>query len=271
MEYNINDEKFVSTYDNCPFWSAHFGYTLLNAVDYKEGTVALDIGTGTGFPAIELAERLGNSSVVFALDLWESALKRAEFKSRMLGVENVKFINASACEIPFEDNNFDLIVSNNCFNNILDSSVAFSECYRVLKKDGQLIQVFNLPDSMKEFYDLYSQLLLEKGMTNEIAELSKHINRLRKNIEQMEDVTVKAGFTIINKTENSFTWPFVNGTSMFNYSFVKLAFLPEWRAIIQDNQKCAFFKELEEIINDYSVRNKGFRLTIPYACIVAKK
>lgn len=127
MNYDFNNNLFVSAYDCCPFWSANFGYTLLHAVDYQENMTALDIGTGTGFPAIELAERLGQKSFVYAIDIWETALRRAELKAEQLGVKNIKIINGSVINMPFADKTFDLITSNNCINNIDNYNTAIHD------------------------------------------------------------------------------------------------------------------------------------------------
>ena len=67
MKIDFGDDVFVSVYDNCPLWSSQFGYTILDKIDFMDNLTVLDIGTGTGFPAIEIAERMGNKSVVYAM------------------------------------------------------------------------------------------------------------------------------------------------------------------------------------------------------------
>lgn len=271
MDYNFNSDLFVSTYDNCPFWSANFGYTLINEISYKQNCTVLDIGTGTGFPAIEIAERLGKTATIYAIDLWETALKRAALKAELLNVANIKFLNASVTCIPFGDNTFDLITSNNCLNNVGDYTKALSECSRVLKCNGQLIQTFNLPSTLKEFYDVFIELLKEKGMNTELDLLKEHIYIKRRSSEEMSSITAKAGFKIKSVTEHNFIWPFYDGTSFFNYSFIKLAFLPSWQEIIDIKDRNSIFFELEQRLNIYASENRGLKITIPYACIIAEK
>jgi hypothetical protein len=57
-------DEHVRVADELPFWSAPFGLKLLDLIDYKPAISAIDIGFGTGFPLIELAMRLGDSSAV---------------------------------------------------------------------------------------------------------------------------------------------------------------------------------------------------------------
>ncbi len=58
----------VELWDELPFWSAPFGLMLLDRVPMKAGQVILDLGPGTGFPALELAQRCGPSCRVIAVD-----------------------------------------------------------------------------------------------------------------------------------------------------------------------------------------------------------
>ena len=62
LKYKFQDTpEFVETFDEVPLWSASFGLLLLKHVELKPDLKVVDIGSGAGFPLIELAERLGNS------------------------------------------------------------------------------------------------------------------------------------------------------------------------------------------------------------------
>lgn len=266
---DFNNDLFVSVYDNCPLWSSQFGFTILDKIDFKENAVVLDVGTGTGFPALEIAERMGNESTVYGIDHWGTALKRAKIKADQLDVNNIIFSNASVLEMPYDDNFFDLIVSNNCLNNIPEYDVALKECYRVLKPDGKIIQTFNLPETIKEFYEVFKALLSEKEMRDELEKLDNHIFSNRKSTAYTVKATEEAGFYVHEVTEHCFPWRFRNGTSLFNHSFVKMAWLSGWHNIINESQRTSFFMELEKKLNAYAAENNGLNFKIPYACIVA--
>lgn len=271
MSFDFSDDVFIGLYDNCPLWSSRFVYTVLDKIVLAEDAVVLDIGTGTGVPAIEIAERMGRNSFVYAIDQWQAGLKRAEAKASQLGVKNVIFKNASALGTAFPDHFFDCVISNNCLNNIADYDAALQECLRILKPGGRLIQAFNLPESLREFYDVFRALLLEKGMAFEMEALNNHIHQKRKSTEYTVRATERAGFSIVEVTEHGFSWRFYNGTSLLNYSFVRMAWLPSWQSIIDEVQRETFFSELEEKLNLYARENGGLNLTIPYSCVVAAK
>ena len=62
LNYKFKDTpEFVNTFDELPLWSAPFGLLLLKHVELKPNLKVIDIGSGAGFPLLELASRLGNS------------------------------------------------------------------------------------------------------------------------------------------------------------------------------------------------------------------
>lgn len=63
-------------FDELPLWPAPFGLALLDRVRLVPGLVALDVGYGTGFPRVELAQRLGRTARVHDVDPCEGALAR---------------------------------------------------------------------------------------------------------------------------------------------------------------------------------------------------
>ena len=270
MYIDYDDDVFANIFDSCPFWSSQFGLTVLEHIDFSHPMTVLDLGTGTGFPAIEIAERLGRKSVVFAIDVWDAALKRAEMKARALGVSNIVFKTGSALELPFEDASFDLIVSCNCLNNVDRFDTAVTECRRTLKNGGKLLQTFNLPDSLSLFYDIFKSLLAEKDMHHEVDLVNAHIHEKRKSTDFTKKETEKAGFRVTEISEHCFTWPFLDGTSLLGYSFVRSAWLPSWHSIVPEAVRASFFTELEDRLNAYAAVHGGLRLQIPYSCIVAE-
>ena len=80
--YDLSNEALVSVIDELPLWSAPFGLSLLNTIKLKRNLNVLDVGFGFGFPLIEVAMRLGNSSKVYmALTPGEPLLKEQKKKS----------------------------------------------------------------------------------------------------------------------------------------------------------------------------------------------
>lgn len=103
------------------------------------GGKALDVGTGSGLLAIELAQRLPDLEVV-GLDLGEAMLTLARENSERSGVsDRVAFEKGNAEDMPFDDNAFDLVVSNATLHLVKDPVKMFDEIHRVLKPDGKFL------------------------------------------------------------------------------------------------------------------------------------
>jgi len=104
-----------------------------------KGENVLDIGCGGGFDVIFAATVVGPKGKVTGIDVTPEMLERSKKNLQETSIENVTLKQATAEELPFPDNNFDVIISNGVFNLIPDKIKAFSEVFRVLKLNGRLM------------------------------------------------------------------------------------------------------------------------------------
>lgn len=266
FNFDLNDSEFVSVYDELPLWSAPFGLTLLDTISYKKTATVLDIGCGTGFPLVEIAGRFGNSSKIYGIDPWEKALERISLKLEKYKIKNVYLIKGTAEKMPFENNFFDLIVSNNGINNVDNPEIALKEVFRVCKNYGQFVYTVNLPGTMKEFYDIFEITLNEFKMFDEIEKMKEHIIKKRKPVEVLKKMTEDSGFKIKNVIENSFNMKFIDGTAMLNYHFIRSHFVELWKNIIDDSKQYEIFDKLENNLNESAKKQGQLKLQIPFIC-----
>jgi arsenite methyltransferase len=150
-EFDLNDPEVVQAYDDLPLWSAMAGQLLLRYLPLESNVSVLDVGCGTGFPTLELAQRLGPNASVTGIDPWAAAITRARRKANVWAVDNVTFIDGGATAMPFPDDSFDLIVSNLGLNNFADPAAALAECRRVCRLGARICLTTNLQGTMAEF------------------------------------------------------------------------------------------------------------------------
>lgn len=106
-----------------------------------KGGRVLDIGTGSGLLAIELAKsKHGHSFDITGIDISENMLKKAGENARAANVgDRIQFLHCTAADLPFPDSSFDLVISYASLHHWFDPIAVFNEAARVARKTGTII------------------------------------------------------------------------------------------------------------------------------------
>lgn len=96
----------------------------------------LELGCGDGSLWLRNADRIPNAWRITMTDASEGMIEEA--RSRLRGLPRFKFLAADAQEIPFHDEQFDIVVANNMLYHVRNIPQALQEIHRVLKRDGFL-------------------------------------------------------------------------------------------------------------------------------------
>lgn len=111
----------------------------------------LDIGTGTGWPALQISRHKGTR--VVGLDVSPGMIKIAKIKKEKIKAKNVDFVVASAENIPFRSNVFNTVIClGGVLNHILRINKAIYSINQVMVKNGTFIFEF---DNWKSFETLW--------------------------------------------------------------------------------------------------------------------
>jgi arsenite methyltransferase len=269
--FDLNNKENVSIIDDLPLWSAPFGLRLLATIKLRPNINAIDIGFGLGFPLLEIAQRLGDSSTVYGIDPWKAAIERVQTKINILGITNIKLIEGFAENIPLPDNSIDLIVSNNGINNVQNLEKVMSECKRIARKTAQFLAAVNLDETMIEFYIEFEKVLLKEGLDENILKLKKHIHEKRKPLDELLNMLKKNDFKINNVVRDSFKYSYVNATTMFNHSFIRMAFMDSWLNLVPADKVDKIFCEVETRLNLKAQEFGEMVLSVPFVVIDAEK
>lgn len=111
----------------------YFDLALLN-----ESYHVLDLGSGSGMDSFLAALRVGKGKVI-GVDMTPEQLKKAEELRKRDGFLNVSFVEGYIENLPFQDSEFDVVVSNGVINLSAEKEKVFVEISRVLKKGGRLV------------------------------------------------------------------------------------------------------------------------------------
>lgn len=104
-----------------------------------EGESVLDIGCGAGVDTLVAALMVGPQGRVAGVDVIPEMLRRARENLARTTIENVEFQEASAENLPYSGESFDVVISNGAFNLVTDKMSALSEAFRVLKPGGRFM------------------------------------------------------------------------------------------------------------------------------------
>lgn len=259
----------VSAYDELPLWSAMFGLLLLEHVPLLGVRRALDVACGTGFPLIELAERLGPDAEVHGVDIWKEALARAAEKCRVRDLKSVTLHEVSATALPFPDSHFDLVVSNLGVNNFDDRVTALEQCFRVLRPGGTLALTTNVVGHMREFYDAFTEVRREENDAAALERLDKHVAH-RATVSSVRTLLTDAGLEVTRVVEREESMRFAGGRALFHHYFIKLGFLDGWKSVVQDASD-RVFSRLIDVLDARASAAGGLRLAIPMIYVEATK
>ncbi len=113
------------------------------------GEKVLDIGSGAGGNCIKAAEIVGEKGNVTGLDMTGEMISAAHGYAGKTGLKNLSFVKGDAESMPFEDESFDVVISDCVINLVPCKEKAFKEVFRVLKFGGRA--VISDVSSRKEF------------------------------------------------------------------------------------------------------------------------
>ncbi|MCB0215218.1 MAG: ubiquinone/menaquinone biosynthesis methyltransferase [Caldilineae bacterium] len=128
----------------------------VKAAALPDGGRALDVGTGTGDLALDLARSKPGSRVV-GLDYTGPMIALAPAKARAKGLDRrVDWLRGDGHRLPFADNSFDAVTSAFVLRNFADLHVAYAEMARVLRPGCRVVALEISPAGLPVWRQLFA-------------------------------------------------------------------------------------------------------------------
>jgi ubiquinone/menaquinone biosynthesis C-methylase UbiE len=112
---------------------------FLRVLNPKKGESVLDVGSGPGFLAAEVAEATGPTGSVCGIDVSEPMIDLA--RQHCAHQAWITFSQGDATDLPFPDSSFDAAISTQVLEYIPDVDAALAEVHRVLRPAGRVVIV----------------------------------------------------------------------------------------------------------------------------------
>ena len=126
---------------------AFLNHRLVADARVRPGMRVLDLGSGTGYPALLAAQTVRTNGQVIGVDLAAQMLDAARRKATSLKLSNLTFQTGDVTSLPFEQASFDAVTTRFCLMFLPEIQKAVTEIARVLKPNAWLASaVWSAPD-----------------------------------------------------------------------------------------------------------------------------
>jgi ubiquinone/menaquinone biosynthesis C-methylase UbiE len=105
----------------------------------QPGERILEIGPGTGYYTLDVAEWVGPQGTVEIFDIQQEFLDHTMERARERGLENVVPTQGDATDLPYPDESVDAVLLTAVLGEIPDRAAALREIARVLRPGGRLV------------------------------------------------------------------------------------------------------------------------------------
>src|SRR5262249_29881906 len=112
---------------------------LREILDPRAGERILEVGPGTGYYTLEVADWIQPDGELEILDLQQEMLDHTMRRAGERALANITPTQSDATSMPYEDGSFDAVYLTTVLGEIPDQDAALREISRVLKPGGRLV------------------------------------------------------------------------------------------------------------------------------------
>ena len=187
-------DLFAYDYDRVHLDDQHLS-TLLNLCPLINGKQYLDLGTGNGYVAFELAREISDIQVT-GIDIVPEAVEANNQSAKINGYANLNFVTYQGLELPFDGHKFFGVISRYAFHHFPDPALSAREIGRIIEDDGFCVIADPTPNKLDE-----------TDFINQFAALKDDGHVRFHTQEGLEAIFGGAGFNVAEKIKSSITFP----------------------------------------------------------------
>ena len=168
---------------------------VIKALDLKAGKKIADIGAGGGYFSIKFGSKVGESGIVYAIDINPEFLKFIRDESNKNHLKNIKVVLSEKVFETIPKKSLDLIFIRNVLHHIPDRIDYFKRMVQVLRVDGQVAILDYNSNGRFSFHKLFGHYIPKE----EIIQLMKDAGY---ELNESFDFLPEQSFLIFNIRSN---------------------------------------------------------------------
>jgi ubiquinone/menaquinone biosynthesis C-methylase UbiE len=267
-------DKLAQIYDDevLPIWSMRFGRMLLRKIETPPAkSMILDVGCGTGYPALEILRKLDDQSRIIAIDCASEMLNVARKKAGDLSGKRIFFRTETIDKkLSFASDVYDLVIANDSVWELDEPKAAIMDFARVCKPGGHVLVTMPLAGSWSEFYDIYREVLVKHDHHEILRKLDEELQRAPDR-EQAREWLEEAGLLDVSVEAEEFDLLFRSAREFFFAPVIEYGPLPQWKEIAGKGETMQeIFWHIKEAIDAY-FGDRAFSVTIKAGCLLGRK
>jgi len=221
---------------------------LLSIVGAHEGERVLDVGCGTGIVARTAAPHVGNQGRVVGVDLNRAMLETARKEASHLSPA-VEWRQEDATELSFEDDSFDVALSQQVLQFVPDPVELLAQIRRVLRPGGRVGLNVLRPIRHNPSYELLAKVLERHAGEEAGAMIRSPFPQW--NGARLRDLVVEAGFDRVSLLLDirAVRYPSVEG---YLYQEAASSPLADSIAGMEETIRTKMVGHLKEALEDYT-------------------
>ena len=142
--------------------NTHYLEMALDGIPENFNGKMLEVPVGTGVLTMPVYKTLPDAAIT-CLDYSANMMASARHRAGNMGGSNIEFVQGDVGALPFDDENFDLVLSLNGFHAFPDKQAAYNEILRVLKPGGTFCGCFYIKGENKRTDWFIEKLYTPKG------------------------------------------------------------------------------------------------------------
>jgi len=244
-------------------WTRRFTDLIDKHLKFDDEENLLYLNAGTGNHALELNEKIGKKTDIFAACEDQDELRIARDKAAAIK-STVDF-----SMIRFEDDSFDAVIADASFVRSGELLDLVDEALRVAKTGANVGILLVSAGSFGEIFSLLWEVLFNEDL-GEHGHAAESMITALPTVSRVEDLAAKAGLVNIETHTATEIFEYENGKDFVDSPLVADFLLPVWLETLSDNENERVTKQLAQLI-DSEDGTMTFRFSVKATLLTGEK